>query len=213
MPRALRKDENPPRHPTGSLTTPSGETISYTIYRSRRRTFAIMVRPSGEVLVRAPQRASEWRIQSFAEAHAAWLETALAKAAARKTVSDGLPPITADDLKQLKKSARQILPARVAHQAARMGVTYGKLSFRAQRTRWGSCSSVGNLSFNILLLLAPKEVLDYVIIHELCHRRHMDHSPAFWREVERYCPDWRTSYAWLKEQGPYLIDRMERGRN
>ena len=89
-----------------------------------------------------------------------------------------------------------------------VGVSYGGITIRAQKTRWGSCSSKGNLNFNCLLLLAPAEVLDYVVVHELCHRREMNHSPKFWAEVERVLPDYDARRKWLKENGPGLISRL-----
>ena len=92
-----------------------------------------------------------------------------------------------------------------------MGVRFGRITIRAQKTRWGSCTSSGNLNFNCLLMLTPPEVIDYVVVHELCHRLHMDHSPAFWQEVERWYPDYRPWKNWLREYGSQLIGRMTAG--
>ncbi len=89
-----------------------------------------------------------------------------------------------------------------------MGVSYGRITIRSQRTRWGSCSSKGNLNFNCLLLLCPEAVQDYVVVHELCHRKELNHSPKFWAEVERICPDYKTHRKWLKENGSSLIGRL-----
>ena len=89
-----------------------------------------------------------------------------------------------------------------------LGVDYGRIAIRNQVSRWGRCSSKGNLNFNCLLMLCPPEVVDYVVVHELCHRRHMDHSVAFWGEVERVLPDYKARRAWLKERGGVLIQRM-----
>ncbi|MDY3888895.1 MAG: M48 family metallopeptidase, partial [Agathobacter sp.] len=86
----------------------------------------------------------------------------------------------------------EYIPKRVAYFADIMGVDYGRITIRMQKTRWGSCSSKGNLNFNCLLMLAPPEVIDYVVVHELCHRKEMNHSKAFWREVERVLPDYRS---------------------
>ena len=103
------------------------------------------------------------------------------------------------------QQAVEVVPKRVAHYAARMGVTYGRITIRHQRTRWGSCSSNGNLNFNCLLMLAPPEVLDYVVVHELCHRKYMNHSKQFWAEVAKVMPDYKKCERWLKEEGSLLI--------
>lgn len=89
----------------------------------------------------------------------------------------------------------------VEYFARQVGVDYGRITIRNQKTRWGSCSSKGNLNFNCLLMLAPAEILDYVVVHELCHRKEMNHSKAFWAEVEKVLPDYRESVKWLKEKG------------
>jgi predicted metal-dependent hydrolase len=86
-----------------------------------------------------------------------------------------------------------------------VGVDYRRITIRSQKTRWGSCSSSGNLNFNCLLLLAPPEVLDYVVVHELCHRKEMNHSPRFWAEVGRVLPDYKKRNKWLKENGSRLM--------
>ena len=102
--------------------------------------------------------------------------------------------------------AKKIFPERTAYFAKRMGVTYKRITIREQKTRWGSCSSAGNLNFNWLLILAPPEVLDYVVVHELCHRREMNHSQAFWKEVEKILPDYRERQKWLKDNGWRLME-------
>lgn len=94
---------------------------------------------------------------------------------------------------------------RVEYFAKVIGVTYGKITIRNQKTRWGSCSSKGNLNFNCLLMLAPSEVLDYVVVHELCHRKQMNHSKAFWLEVEKVLPNYKEVRKWLKEEGSQMI--------
>ena len=80
-----------------------------------------------------------------------------------------------------------------------MGVTYGRISIRNQKTRWGSCSSLGNLNFNYRLFFMPDELMDYVIVHELCHRIHMNHSKQFWKEVEKYYPEYRKAQNVLRK--------------
>lgn len=88
---------------------------------------------------------------------------------------------------------------RVRYYCGVMGVKVGLVTVKNQKTRWGSCSAKGNVNFNYQLAFFPEELLDYVVIHELAHRRHMDHSEAFWKEVEKYCPDYRKRRERLKE--------------
>ena len=102
------------------------------------------------------------------------------------------------------------MAARCERFAPLIGVTYGRIAIRRQRTRWGSCSGKGDLNFNCLLMLAPEPVRDYVVVHELCHRKYMDHSPRFWAEVERVLPDWRERRRWLRDYGGGLLERAER---
>lgn len=100
--------------------------------------------------------------------------------------------------------------ARASHWAPLLGVTFGRVSVRDQRTRWASCSREGNLSFNWRLTLAPPETLDYVVIHELAHRLEMNHSRRFWAHVEKVCPDHKSHRKWLRKNGEQLY-RAKRG--
>ena len=96
----------------------------------------------------------------------------------------------------------------MARFAPQVGVSYGRITIRSQRTRWGSCSARGNLNFNCLLMLCPEEVRDYVVVHELCHRKQLNHSPQFWAEVAAILPDAARHRKWLKENGGALIARL-----
>ena len=100
-----------------------------------------------------------------------------------------------------KKNARHIISMRVEQYAKAMGVTYGRISIRSQKSRWGSCSSSGNLNFNWHLVMMPSKVLDYVVIHELAHRIEMNHSKQFWENVSIVCPEYKLRKLWLKEHG------------
>ena len=91
------------------------------------------------------------------------------------------------------------------------GESCSLITIRNQKTRWGSCSSRGNLNFNVMLMLCPPDVIDYVVVHELSHLKHMDHSPAFWAEVASVLPDYAASRNWLKQNGATLLARMPRG--
>ncbi|MGC9221393.1 MAG: M48 family metallopeptidase [Solirubrobacteraceae bacterium] len=104
-----------------------------------------------------------------------------------------------------RRQARSELAGRVQHACQAVGVTHSRLTIRDQRTRWGSASPNGALSFNWRLLLAPEEVLDYVVWHEVCHLAVMDHSARFWALVARYCPDHRQHAAWLRKHDAMLV--------
>ena len=111
-------------------------------------------------------------------------------------------------LEYLRECAREDFENRVRLYAPVVGVTYNRIFIRGQKTRWGSCSSAGNLNFNYLLMLAPVYVRNYVIVHELCHRKEMNHSDRFYAEVLRVFPDYWKWDKWLKENGPALMRRM-----
>ena len=178
--------------------------IPYQIIRSNRKNLSIQITPQGEVLVRAPLRMPESEIRAIVAQKQPWIEKHLSSLVPRP----GEMPLTMSDISALADRAMSIIPARVAHFAPLVGTDYRRITIRNQRSRWGSCSSQGNLNFNCLLMLCPEDVIDYVVVHELCHRREMNHSPRFWAEVERVLPDYRRSVAWLKENGNRLIARM-----
>ncbi|MBQ6922715.1 MAG: M48 family metallopeptidase [Clostridia bacterium] len=161
--------------------------MEYSVIRSDRRTLAVQITGGGEVVVRAPWRCSEKRIENFLREKSAWIEKHVKKIRERKT----LPPITTEELKMLKEKTENHLREKLPYYAELIGVTYGKVTVRRQKSKWGSCNIDGNLSFNLYLAALPTEAFDYVIIHELCHRKRLDHSPAFWKLVEKFCPDYK----------------------
>jgi predicted metal-dependent hydrolase len=103
-----------------------------------------------------------------------------------------------------RRRAAAIFAERLAICNAIYNFHYERVSIKEQKSRWGSCSRQGNLNFNWRLLLAPLPALDYVVIHELCHLKEMNHAPAFWRLVARGCPDYQTHRRWLRLHGREL---------
>lgn len=178
--------------------------ITYQIIRSNRKTIAIQITPAGQVVVRCPQRMPTAQIQAFVDEKQDWLRKHLEKVENRPV----LPRFTEAQIRDLADKAVKAIPPRVAYFAHRMGVTYGNITIRNQTSRWGSCTSQGNLNFNCLLMLAPPEVLDYVVVHELCHRKEMNHSAKFWAEVARVMPGYEARKKWLKDNGSALIARL-----
>lgn len=183
------------------------------VIKSSRRTMSMEVRPDGSILVRAPFRASAEEIGNFVCSHKSWVEKQrirIRKRAAEIRLADQ-NPLSPEDIRLLADQALRELPPRIAAYAGQMGVTYGRVTIRNQKTRWGSCSSKGNLNFNCLLMLTPREVQDYVLVHELSHRKEMNHSPKFWEVVEEVLPDYKKRRKWLRENGSVIIRRMTAG--
>ena len=206
------------------------------IIRSNRKTLAITIDSFGRLIVRAPLRCSESRINAFLQEKEGWI---LRKIAEKKGVGIQPPPANLNGytfmllgrmckifvvdtqkvgydaencvlylpaknpqdrlVKWLKENAKRILTKATSQAAARMGLTYQSVGVTSARGRWGSCSGKNDIHFSFRLIYAPKEVIEYVIAHELAHTKHHDHSKAFWTEVAIHVPDWKEKRAWLKE--------------
>lgn len=181
--------------------------MEVTVIKSRRKTIAIQVNSDLSVTVRAPYGVTEKYIEEFLNKNETWISKQMNEIKAKKksVESGNVENVTLDKIKALADQALEIISTRVEDFAKIIGVTYGNITIRNQKTRWGSCSSKGNLNFNCLLMLAPPEVLDYVVVHELCHRKQMNHSKAFWSEVEKVFPDYKKSIKWLKEEGSQIM--------
>lgn len=171
------------------------EEIPVSIVHSRRKTMAIQVTRDGRVVVRCPMRVSEGTAMAFAKSHEEWIEKHYRETKERLAHQVSYTP---EQVKEYRTQAAKILTERTAYWAERMGVTYGRITIREQVTRWGSCSSRGNLNYNWKLVLVPEELLDYVVVHELAHRREMNHSKRFWEIVEKEMPDYRQRRKALK---------------
>jgi predicted metal-dependent hydrolase len=175
-----------------------GRPVEVHVRRSNRvRGHRIVVRYGlpPELVVRP--RASDADIDEAIDFHRGWLERQLAKAVE--------PRLGLEQLRLTEEQGRREARARIAliaqSEAAALGVRYSRITLRDQRSRWGSCSSSGALSFNWRLVLAPHDVLDYVVVHEVCHLVELHHGPAFWRLVERRRPDYRDAKRWLDDHG------------
>ena len=187
--------------------------MNYEIIRSSRKTLGLEVTPEGMIRIRAPYGVSEDVILRFLESKSAWIQKSLAKVRARqeqlKEEEAQYGKLTEAELKVLKMQAEEVFPARAAFYAGKMGISYGRITIRRQKTRWGSCSQRGNLNFNCLLMMAPPGVVDYVVVHELCHRIEMNHSPRFWKLVGEVYPNYDRWKRWLKENGGRLMRMAE----
>ena len=181
--------------------------MDYELIRSNRKSFGLEVRPEG-LLIRAPLAATQEQIEELVRHKAAWIAAAQQKMADQLSQARDEDRLSMEEIRVLANRALQVIPPRVALYARLLGVTYGRITIRNQKSRWGSCSSKGNLNFNCLLMLTPPEVIDSVVVHELCHRIEMNHSKAFYAEVLRVYPDYWKWDRWLKENGEALMRRM-----
>jgi predicted metal-dependent hydrolase len=215
------------------------------LFRSHRKTIALVVERDGKLTVRAPLRMTEFHIRDFVEKHADWIikNQGKIRAACPPSVNrylEGesfyylgnkypltmiphqLPALTFDGQnfklaksalpkaeqafkRWYKSEARFILAERVRILANKNMFVYQNIRVSSARTRWGSCSSYGNLSFTYRLIMAPPEIVDYVVVHELVHTRIRNHSKTFWQAVEGIMPDYKKHLNWLKKNGQLLI--------
>ena len=182
--------------------------MEYRLIRSARRSLALEVR-GGDVIVRAPKRYQQKKIDEFVAEHDAWLKDKLAKSAEQSKAAEQMGFLSEEELKRLAEKARAYIPQRAAIFAKEIGVTYGPITIRCQRTKWGSCSGKGNLNFNCLLMLTPPEVIDCVVVHELCHRKEMNHSARFYAEVRNVFPEYDKWHQWLKDNGGAILRRVK----
>lgn len=214
------------------------------IVRSKRKTLALIVKPDGSVIVRAPMRTSEKAIREFVEQHVEWVRKKQAEALVSlppapkqyvlgetflylgntyslEVVKGQKKPLLLEGSFKLAASvqskaelvferwyraqARQILTERVNAYAGQYGFQYKKIGITSARTRWGSCSADGSLNFSWRLILTPLEAIDYVVVHELVHTVHHNHSKRFWNRVETIMPDYKERRKWLRKNGQPLM--------
>ena len=178
------------------------------IIRSNRKTFALQIKPREGLIVRVPLRATQEQVEKFINDNKDWIEKHLKAMEERQKELSSVDKLTIDEIRALADEALKVIPERVKHYAPLLGVRYGRITIRNQRSRWGSCSGRKNLNFNCLLMLTPPEVIDSVVVHELAHLKEMNHSERFYAEVLRVFPDYWKWQGWLKEHGKAIMARM-----
>lgn len=180
------------------------------IIRSRRKTIGLQIDDSLAITVKVPFQMSSGEIRRFVERQSGWIgkHCEIIRKRQEERGGEAEAVLTREEINRLAERALAYIPERVALFAPIVKVSYGRITIRNQRSRWGSCSGKGNLNFNCLLMLMPPEVIDYVVVHELCHRREMNHSADFWRLVEEVLPDYKKHRQWLKENGAAVMRRM-----
>ncbi|MBR4759924.1 MAG: M48 family metallopeptidase [Lachnospiraceae bacterium] len=194
------------------IETASG-VIPCRIVRSRRKSYGVVVGTDGRVEMRIPLRGSVKKAEEMVLQWADWIEKKVSlqsersreKQKLKDAQEDRFTPAQREYLEQkYRKAAKEYIPGRARYFADILGVQFERVRIAEQKTRWGSCSGKGTLSFHWKLMLAPPKVLDYVIVHEVCHLKEMNHSPQFWAWVGFLMPDYKEQRKWLKEHGEKL---------
>ena len=177
------------------------------VIRSNRKTIGVQI-TADKLIIKAPDKATNEDINMFLLKNKNRIDSYLREIQLKKEIQSKYHKLTSDEVHTLAEKASVIIPQRVAYYAPLIGVDYGKITIRNQKSKWGSCSSKGNLNFNCLLMLTPQEVIDSIVVHELCHRKEMNHSDKFYTEVLRVFPDYWKWDSWLKDNGDILMAMM-----
>lgn len=172
--------------------------IPLILQRSKRKTLMIQMTDSVQLLVKAPIEMSEREIYRFLKQKTFWIYKRAKQVREKK---DTRVLRTEKELIALKEQARMVLTAKTDEYAKQIGVAYTKIRIGNQKTRWGSCSSRGTISYNWRLIMMPEAIMDYVVVHELCHLKEMNHSVRFWKLVASILPDYQECREWLKKNG------------
>lgn len=180
------------------------------VRRSKRKSAAIKITADMQIVVYVPLYVSDNEIERMVISKSKWIDEHMLKVQSRIDERSKLEKITFEQVKELADQAVEYIPKRVKYYAEKENFVYNKITIKNLVSRWGSCSTKGNLNFNCLLMLTPDYVIDYIVVHELCHLREMNHSEKFWAEVEKIMPDYQRAELWLKQNGGNLISRMRR---
>ena len=182
-----------------------GKMIEFEVKKSKRKNISIYVYPDGRILVRTPLAITKKELKKLLEKKAAWMFEKQQEAL-EKAKQNPARMYTEEEKKAYKKQIKELIIKRVAFYSDYIPESskINRIVIKEQKKRWGSCSVKGNLNFNWKLVFAPPEITDYVVVHEMCHLKHMNHSKEFWREVERILPDYKERRKWLMEYGGSL---------
>lgn len=178
------------------------------VRRSKRKSAAIKITADMQIVVFVPLYVSDNEIERMVISKSKWIDEHMLKVQSTIDERSKLEKITFEQVKELADQAVEYIPKRVKYYAEKENFVYNKITIKNLVSRWGSCSTKGNLNFNCLLMLTPDYVIDYIVVHELCHLREMNHSEKFWAEVEKIMPDYQRAELWLKQNGGNLISRM-----
>ena len=170
---------------------------SYTLIRSDRQTLALEITPNAEVVVRAPRRCPQREIDTFVKKHTAWLDQHI-QAHKQRHQAALARQVTPEQQQALRKQAAEYIGQRVDYYSRLMGVTPTGVKITGAQKRFGSCSSRNSLCFSWRLMQYPQQAIDYVVVHELAHIRHPNHSPAFYAFVKQIMPDYKERQALLR---------------
>lgn len=169
--------------------------MDYKVVYSGRKTIALSVK-DGALVVKAPYGTKKTRIEKLISSHENWINKHIQK---QKEKNAKYGNLSEERIAELRKMAKQILPAKVSYYAKIMGLKYGRITITSAKTRFGSCSSKGNIAFSYRLMMYPDAAIDYVVVHELAHLKEMNHSPAFYKVVASVLPDYKERIKLLKK--------------
>ena len=161
--------------------------MTYSIVYSKRRTVSLTVK-DGELIVRAPRGLSRSRIDDIVKKHEKWIKK---KLDLQKISRELFGDLTDDDVVALKRDAKRYFEQKADYYAKIMGLKYSRITITSAKKRFGSCSSEGRICFSYRLMLYPQEAREYVVVHELAHLVHMNHSKDFYALIAQYLPDYK----------------------
>ena len=174
--------------------------MEYILLRSKRKTIELSIRDNG-IIVKAPLKMSKKDIDSFVFKHEEWIKTNQVKFEEKKALKNEIAPFQKDELDDLLKKAEEIIPKRIEYYEKIIGIRCNTVSYMAHLSHWGTCDKDHNIRINILLMAAPIEVIDSVVVHELCHLIVHNHSKKFYNLVYKYYPEYDKYDKWLKQNG------------